>query len=138
MLEFSSTVLPAPSPYLKLLCFSTSIFSLLLKKHTGYAYFDIYDTYRSICSINRWQNSINHTTSISFFVSISNTDSHSRDVNFREISFPGFKAQIPGLGRVSIWTSVIGLANQQERLVNGPSPATKTAVAATHRWQLQC
>jgi len=32
---------------------------------------------------------------------------------------------------VSIWTVVIGLANQQQRVVNGPSPAAKTAVVAT-------
>jgi len=54
----------------------------------------------------------------------------SRDVNSQEISFPGLKAQIPGLIRVSISTVVIGLANQQQWVVKGPSPAAKTAAAA--------
>jgi len=35
-----------------------------------------------------------------------------RDVSSREISFPGHKAQIPGVVRVSIWTVVIRLAKQ--------------------------
>jgi len=46
----------------------------------------------------------------------------SRDLNSREISFPGLEAQIPGLVQVSIWTVVIRLANRQQRVVKGLSP----------------
>jgi len=43
----------------------------------------------------------------------------SRDVNSLEISFSGLKAQILGLIRVSIWTTVIKLAKQRQRVRPG-------------------
>ena len=42
-----------------------------------------------------------------------------RDVSSREISFLGLEAQIPGLVRVSIWTVVITLAKQRQRVCPG-------------------
>ena len=67
-----------------------------------------------------------------------------RGVNSREISFPGLKAQIPGLVSASIWTVVIRLAKQWQRVCQGlaatagrlADPTGPTAAAAPRRSQV--
>jgi len=55
------------------------------------------------------------------------------DVNSGEISFPGLEAQIPGLVQVSIWTIVIRLAKQWQRVRPG-SVARRRIRRSRHQW----
>jgi len=56
-----------------------------------------------------------------------------KNVKCWEISFPGLKAQIPGLVRVSIWTVVIRLAKQWQQVCPGYFVTGAEALAA--RWR---